>query len=630
MLVANRGRVVPVDRLVEVLWPGEDGPVDAVAAVHTYIARLRRALGDRAVRRVEPGYQLDVASERVDAEDFERLLAAARGESGRGAVAMYERALCIWRGGAYLDFVEEWWARSEVGRLEELRLLAVEERFEWLLQLGDHDEAVAELQGLTAVHPARPRLVGQLMVALDATGREAEAHRVYRAFRAAVRELGLDPSADLLALDRSIAVGHTRAEPAPRTGDLGITPSEPLRRYEQQALRRELPTPAAPSLARRRVRPLPRSSFVGRDDDLQRVVDLLAVRRVVSIVGPGGVGKTRLARHAAAAVRDQYSDGVIWVELSSLGDAADVPAVIATDLRLSVAPGEALLDQVAEALAGQRVLVVLDNCEHLADGVAIVADRIVGAGTVDVLLTSRVPLRVDDEHVVVLAPLAEDDAARLFIDRLEAVAAPEVTAPAGAAVVAEIVRRLDGLPLVLELAAARVPGLGLRGLRDALDEPFGVLSGGHRPGRHGSLLDVVEWSVRLLTDAQRELFVAMAAFVGPVELAAVAAVSGGEESVAGTLADLVDRSLVTLHDGDPVTYRMFGFLRAYGRGHLTSDRRVAEWRSVTAAGPYGSPRRCSPPRRRPSRVRHAAASTSISRISGPPMPGCATTSERAS
>lgn len=576
VLVANRGHVVPVDRLVEVLWPGEDGPVDAVATVHTYIARLRRALGDRAVLRLEPGYQLDASAHRVDADDFERLVAAARGESGRVAVAMHERALCIWRGGAYLDFVEERWARSEVERLEELRLVAAEERFEWLLQLGDHAEAVAELRGLVAGQPLRPRLVGQLMAALDATGREAEAHRVYRAFHAAVRNLGLDPNVDLLALDRSIAIGHARSEAEHPTGNLGMTLTEDLCRPEAQVPRQELPTPSVPGLVVARVPPLPRSSFVGRDDDLQHVAELLAMRRVVCIVGPGGVGKTRLARHAADAVRDRYTDGVIWAELGPLGDAADVPAVIANDLRLSAAPGGKLLDQIADALAGQRVLVVLDNCEHLADGVAIVADRIAGAGTVDVLLTSRVPLRADDEHVVVLAPLAEQDAARLFMDRLAAVAAQDVAAPPDADVVAEIVGRLDGLPLVLELAAARVPGLGLRGLRDALDNPFGVLSGGHRSERHGSLLDVVEWSVRLLTDAQRELLDDLATFVGPVELSAVAAIFEGEESVAGTLADLVDRSLVTRHDGDPVTYGMFEFLRAYARDHLTGDRRGVE------------------------------------------------------
>ena len=230
----------------------------------------------------QPGYQLDASSDRVDADDFEQLLGAARGESGRAAVASYERALCLWRGGAYLGFVEEWWARSEIERLEELRLVAAEERFEWLLQLGDHAEAVADLQGLVAGQPRRPRLVGQLMVALDGTGREAEAHRAYHVFRAAVRELGLDPSADLVALDRSIAVGHARSEAQP-------------------------PTPSAPGFVLTRLRPLPRSSFVGRDDELQRVADLLAVRRVVSIVGPGGVGKTRLARHAADAVRDRYS-----------------------------------------------------------------------------------------------------------------------------------------------------------------------------------------------------------------------------------------------------------------------------------------------------------------------------------
>ena len=401
VLVANRGFVVPVDRLVEVLWPGEGGPVDAVATVHTYIARLRRALVDGAVHRLEPGYQLDAAYGRVDGDEFERLLIAARGESGRAAVATYERALRIWRGRAYLDFVEEWWARAEVERLEELRMVAAEERFEWVLQLGDHARAVPELQALVVGQPCRPRLVGQLMVALSSTGREAEAHRAYRTFHAAVGDLGLDPSADLRALDRSIAVGHARSEREPLPASLGITPSE-----------RRAP-----------VRPLPRSSFVGRDADLQRVTELLAVRRVVSIVGPGGVGKTRLARHAVDAVRDRYTDGVIWVQLSSLGDASDIPAVIANDLRLTVAPGEALLDQVADALAARHVLVVLDNCEHLADGVAIVADRITGAGAVDLLLTSRVPLRVDDEHVVVLAPLAQRDAARLFVDRLEAVAA---------------------------------------------------------------------------------------------------------------------------------------------------------------------------------------------------------------
>ena len=206
---------------------------------------------------------------------------------------MYEHALSIWRGGAYFDFVEEWWARSEVERLEELRLIAAEERFEWLLQLGDHAEAVAELQGLVASQPRRPRLVGQLMVALDATGREAEAHRVYRAFHAAVRDLGLDPSADLLALDRSIAVGHARSEQQSLTGNLGIRPSDPPRRPEAQVPPQEPPTPSPSSLGRAQVRPLPRSSFVGHDEDLHRaevarmapLPARLAVRPAVRVVG---------------------------------------------------------------------------------------------------------------------------------------------------------------------------------------------------------------------------------------------------------------------------------------------------------------------------------------------------------
>ena len=362
------------------------------------------------------------------------------------------------------------------------------------------------------------------------------------------------------------------------TGTLETVASQTMHRLEAQVSGRELPTPSAPVHLLRRVRPqpLPRSSFVGRDGDLQRAAELLAAHHVVSIVGPGGVGKTRLARHAADAVRDRYTDGVIWVEVSSLRDAAEVPAVIANDLRLAVTHGESLFDQVSDALVGQRVLLVLDNCEHLAAGIAIIADRLAGTGTVDVLLTSRVPLRVDDEHLVVLAPLTEADSVLLFLDRLDAVGPRAGASPAEADVVAAIVGRLDGLPLVLELAAARVPGLGLHGLRDALDEPLGVLAGGSRPGRHGSLLDVVELSVRLLTDAQRELFVVMGTFVAPVELSAVAAVSDREASVVGTLADLVDRSLVIRYDGDPTTYGMFEFLRAYGRGQLASDRRTFE------------------------------------------------------
>ena len=272
VLVANRGHVVPIERLVDVLWTGDDGPIDAVATVHTYIARLRRALGARAVVRIEPGYQLNVSSDRVDADDFEQLLAAARGESGRVAVGMYERAQSLWRGSAYLNFVEEWWARSEVERLAELRLVAAEERFEWLLQLGDHVEAVAELQGLVAVQPLRQRLVGQLMVALDTTGREAEAHRVYRAFRTAVRDLGLDPSADLLTLDRSIAAGHAQSEPELPTGNL----------------------------------PRPRVELIGREADKRLVGKVIAPGRLVTLTGPAGVGKTQLALTCARTVQSGY------------------------------------------------------------------------------------------------------------------------------------------------------------------------------------------------------------------------------------------------------------------------------------------------------------------------------------
>jgi DNA-binding SARP family transcriptional activator len=293
VLVANQ--VVPVERIVEVLWPSPDGPLDAVATVHTYIARLRRVLDDRAVQRLEPGYRLHASAGRVDADDFERLLGVARAETGRAAVATYERALGAWRGAAYVDFVDEWWARAEAMRLEELRLVATEERLERLLELGDHAAAVVELQGAVADYPGRPGLVRQLMVALDATGRQAEAHRVYRAFHTAMRDLGVDPSAEVMALDRSIALGRAGSRPEPLTGKLGTTTAAEPARLASLPVR----------LAVR-----PRVGVVGRDTELAVIGD--CVKRavvdggceVVVVSGEAGVGKTTLIAEAARVAFD--------------------------------------------------------------------------------------------------------------------------------------------------------------------------------------------------------------------------------------------------------------------------------------------------------------------------------------
>ena len=290
--------------------------------------------------------------------------------------------------------------------------------------------------------------------------------------------------------------------------------------------------------------------------------------------GPGGVGKSRLARHVAHTVAERYDDGVIWVDLSPIRDSADVPGALAAELRLNALVGDALSARIVEVLAVRHQLVVFDNCEHLAEAVAALVESIgVAADRVDLLLTSREPLRADGEHVLTLAPLDESGAVALLVDRIQS-SAPSWTSEAeDADLVADIAQRVDRLPLALELAAARVPIMGLRGLRDALEQPYDVLSQGRRTAaeRHRSLRDVVDWSYRLLTPRQRDLFARLAVFAGQVEWDAIVQVcrDGDDDGPEfSTLADLVDRSLVTVHVGNPTTYGMLETLRAFGRGQL--------------------------------------------------------------
>ena len=307
---------------------------------------------------------------------------------------------------------------------------------------------------------------------------------------------------------------------------------------------------------------------------LPRVAALLDSCRIVTVCGPGGVGKSRLVRHVAHAVAERYDDGVIWVDFSSMRDPADVPGALAAELRLNALVGDTLVARIVEVLAVRQQLVVFDTCEHLIEAVAALVESIgVAADRVDLLLTSREPLRADGEHVLTLAPLDESGAVALLIDRIQSTAPGWVSQAEDVALVAEIAQRVDRLPLALELAAARVPVMGLRGLRDALEQPYEVLYQGRRTAteRHRSLTDVVDWSYRLLTPRQRDLFTRLAVFAGQVEWDAIQKVCrGGDENSPefSDLADLVDRSLVTVHLGDPTTYGMLDTLRAFGRRQL--------------------------------------------------------------
>jgi len=546
-LAAHLNRPVDAVLLLELVWGGEV-PLDPAGALQTTVARLRRMLpaGLRLVTTPE-GYRLDADRAAVDATAFADHLATATTTDSQVRLDRLAAALALWRGRPFCE-LDHPSLEPELARLDALRTTAAEQHAEALLACSRVGEAVVAAEGLVADAPLRESAVEVVMRALVAAGRQVEALAAFARLRGRLAdELGLDPG--------------------PR-----------LRALEQQILRQEVAVTLVPARAQAvpRPPPVPLSSFVGRDADLDRVVAQLTRSRVVTLCGPGGVGKTRLATHAAAAVADRYADGVTVVAFGD-GNAADVAPLLAAALRLTDAPvvgapAPRLVDRIVEVLAVSRRLLLLDNCEHVPDEVAPLVEAVsTGAPGVDVLLTSREPLRVDGEHVLSVAPLPRAPAGLLLVDRIRTGGSAEQADPDDA-LVAEVCRRLDGLPLALELAAARAVSLGLQGLLDALQDGAAgplALHGGRRGAatRHRSLRDLVAWSYGLLDDGQRALFARLAVFAGPVERDAIVAVCGD----ASALPDLVERSLVVRVEEAPARFGMLETLRAFGRSRLATD-----------------------------------------------------------
>ncbi|WP_409329542.1 AfsR/SARP family transcriptional regulator [Trujillonella humicola] len=559
-LVAAAPHGVSADALVDRIWPGTP-PADPGGALQTVVARLRRALPPAVrVETLPTGYRLVAPGGEVDVTAFTEAVA----DDGGGPtqrLARLDAALALWRGRPYPD-LEGPDAEPAAAALEGLRAEAAEARGRVLLELGRTADAVAAAEALVAEQPLREGAVALLARALAGCGRQAEA------------------VAALAALRRRLA------------DELGLDPSPQLRRLESQVLRQELEpvvAPAAPPPPAPAARPtppplpvpvpVPVSSLVGRDGDLATVDVLLARCRVVTLCGPGGVGKTRLARHVAAAVAGRYADGVVLVEFGR-GSGDDVQPAVAAALRVAGTGSEPVVDRVLSVLTVRRQLLLLDNCEHVADEVAALVEAVVMAAPgVDVLATSREALRVDGEHVHPVQPLAEIEAVALLRAR---VAAQHPDAVLDGEPVARLCRRLDGLPLALELAAARIGVLGVGGLLEALESSDGeVLAGGRRTAapRHRSLREVVAWSHRLLDPRQQRLFERLAVFAGPVERAAVAAVCGD----AAALPELVERSLVVRVPGTPARFGMLETLRAFGRARLARDPALPALRARHAA-----------------------------------------------
>jgi predicted ATPase/DNA-binding SARP family transcriptional activator len=512
LLLVNRGRPVGVDRIADILW-GEVPPRSAPNLVQGYIRDLRHRLGAQEITTVPGGYRLDVGREAVDAERFEALVRARR----------YEEGLALWHGAALEEWAEQPWARAHAARLEEMRLSAVEARLAQEIDAGRPSAVLAELAALVEDHPLRERLRVLLVKALYAVGRQADALAAYaQARRYLADEVGLEPGPELRAVEAAVLAQDSSLLTAPA-------------RFA-----------AAP--------PVPVTPLVGRDSDLATLRTALTTARLVTLSGPGGVGKTRLA--VEVAVAPPARSGAVWfVELAPVL-ASGVATNVARALQLAESPGQEI-DRICDYLSRRRGLLVLDTCEHVVEAVAGLATRLLSrCPDLRILATTRQPLRAPGEQIVQLGGLDEAGGAEVFTSRARA-ANPAAELDAGS--VRAIVSNLEGLPLALELAAARIASLSLQQLITGLGQPLDALAGDALAGdpRHRTMRAVIGWSYDLLDLRDREAFAALSVFAGTFDREAASAVVGGDASDA--VDHLLGRSLLT-RDIDLVGQARYRFL----------------------------------------------------------------------
>ncbi|MGW6334692.1 BTAD domain-containing putative transcriptional regulator [Nocardia rhamnosiphila] len=565
-LALEPGRAVPRSTLVDWIW-GEQPPADAANALQALVSRLRRLLPDGSLEGQAGGYRLTVRPAAVDAVRFEQLLEAARGGDDAQRTRLLREALDLWRGAPMrdVDVRDSEAVDAVITRFEGLRLAATEDLYESEIRLGRAAEQVSELTELVARYPVRERLVAALMRALGAAGRGSEALVVYQDAREALADtLGVDPSPELSALHVALLRGEVGAENAERRTNL----------------RAEL------------------TGYIGKYADIAAVRDLIANHRLTTLTGPGGSGKTRLALETAQTLLDDLPDGAWLVELASVDANGDVAqsAIAALGLRdalLGAAPNAEPIERFVAAIRDRETLLILDNCEHVIDAVAVFAHRVLGeCRRLRILATSREPLGITGEALWQVEPLAlpaehadpgeieASPAVQLLRDRAGAVR-KDLAADARALVtMARVCRALDGIPLAIELAAARLRTMSLEQLADRLDDRFRLLTGGSRTAipQHRTLRAVVDWSWELLTDAERTVLRRLAVFAGGASLAAAEQVCAdtGDGRNAGVeqwevlelLTALTEKSLLlTAAESEP-RYRMLDTIRQYARDRL--------------------------------------------------------------
>ncbi len=565
LLALQRGQPVSADRLVDVLW-GDGQAANPANALQAQIGQLRRTFGATAIVTSEAGYALDVRPDQVDIVRFEQLVMkgqrlAADGELAPASATLGE-ALGLRRGEPLAEFTYAGFFDAERTRLNELTLVATESRAGAELGLGRYGELAGELEALCREHPLRERLWELLILALYRSGRQAEALRAYAEVRdRLIEELGLDPGPALRELQARIL-----------TQDPSLAPARPA------------PVPAARAAApvtagnlRERL-----GRFVGRDAELAQLREAVRASRLVTLTGPGGAGKTRLAVEAAAALRQEHRDGAWLVELAGVTEPDGVVPAAAAALGAAAAaltspqPAGSTTELIVRHLAGRSLVLVLDNCEHVIGEAAALTDALVGAVPgLRLIATSREPLGIPGEVLVPVGGLAPAAAVELFVDRTRAVRPGFLADGPAAGVIEDICRRLDGLPLAVELAAARLRALPLATLAERLDDRFRLLSRGARTAlpRQQTLRAVVDWSYDLLFEDERRLFARLAAFTGGCGLTAAEAVCADDQVPAGEILDvlarLVDKSLVTASGSDgEARFGQLQTLWQYGRERL--------------------------------------------------------------
>jgi predicted ATPase/DNA-binding SARP family transcriptional activator len=552
-LLVDANHPVPADQLIDRVWADEP-PHKGRNALAAYISRLRQQFGgadDVNFVREPGGYKLAVDPMSIDLYRFRQLSARARATADPvEAAALFDAALDLWRGEPFPS-IDTPWVNDVRSALETERLSAELDRNDVALRAGRHAELLGPLTAALQAHPLDERIAGQLMLAQYRSGRQADALETYGQMRERlVEELGVDPSPALREVHQTILDG----ESAP-------IPAKP---------------PAQPPAATRPHADLPRRAtrFIGREQEVRRVAAALEDAPLVTLTGVGGVGKTRLALEVVSTSQRRFDDGVWLCELAPV-DGGAVSHALAAALRLQQQQGLGIEDTLIEYLRSRELMLVVDNCEHVLDAAARILDQIARhCPKVTVLATSREALGVEGERLVPVPPLTDEESTALFADRARA-GRPDFDLahePVGA--VAEICRRLDGLPLAIELAAARMRAMSSLDVARRLDG-LRLLSGGARGAhpRQQSLAATIDWSYHLLSEPEQELFTRLSVFAGGFDLEAAHGVCGvdasTEDDTLDLLTSLVDKSMVSVRGGAERTrYGVLETLRAYGRDRL--------------------------------------------------------------